>query len=163
MQRFRLALVGLALAAGLAFATTTTTSTSTTTSTTLDTDSAALVWTVTGSISGFPGISASEVFTCTGTGSCQAQIGGLLMTFTGDTSSKGKITFEAKNVCGNGTCTALVASNDTATVSPAATLTGCTYALTYNFTAYEPGTCNCFGGSPPAFHLTASATATGAC
>lgn len=159
MRIFRgllLSLCAMVVLAGLA--------TATTTSTTLDTDNATLVWTVSGgTIDGFPGISPTDTFSCTGTGSCSTTIGGLSMTFTGDASSKGKITFGAKNVCGTGSCTALVAANDTATVSPSATLGTCTYSLTYNFIAYLPTSCKCFGGSPPAFRVRATASATGAC
>lgn len=159
MKTLRALLAALCLVAGLA-----TLSPATTTSTSLDSNDATLTWTITGvRVIGFPGISQSDSFSCdAAAASVVCSLNGFKVTFTGDASSKGKVTFSATSVLTGQSCTALVGSNDTATVSPTATLTTCKYNVAYNLMAYFPTTCaGDIAGR--AFRLQATAQTSAAC
>lgn len=141
MKTLRNIFAVVALVAGLATLSQATT-TSTSTSTTLDADNATLTYAVTNvTLDGFPGVSPSEVFTCdSGALTSVCLVHGLKFTFAGAASAKTKVTFAASTL-GGSSCTPLLGSNDTATVSVTSSLTSCTYLLDWNVIAYTPTTC----------------------
>ena len=157
MKSLRSLLAVFALVAGLA------TLASATTSTSLDADDAALTYAVTNlTLDGFPGVSPSEIFTCSsGALTSVCLVNGLKFTFAGVASAKTKVTFPASTLGGT-SCTPLLGSNDTATVSVTSSLSSCKYQLNWNVIAYLPKSC---GGdyANRAFRLQAFIISSAAC
>jgi len=130
-----------------------------TTTTSLASNDAAVVFTVTGTITGLPGQPPVVAFTCgqlsTVATKCDVLVGGLRLTFAAPDTTHIQLTLNSTQV-NNITCTPVDAGTSVAPVSAATTCVGGTSGLTASQTvqAVFPLACSAgFGGLQPRFTI----------